>query len=95
MPGKNVKKTLQKMQNTLDIICKAYYTKNVKRTLQNKIYISKKKEIITMDTSLIAVYCLALVNACLYLQKKRAAEAAAKVEAAKNTVTEKGDCIED
>lgn len=48
-----------------------------------------------MDTSLIAVYCLALVNACLYLQKKRAAEAAAKVEAEKNTVTEKGDYIED
>ncbi len=82
------------MQNVLDIACKAYYTKNVKRTLQNKIYISKKKEIITMDTSLIAVYCLALVNACLYLQKKRAAEAA-KVEAEKNTVTEKGDYIED
>lgn len=47
-----------------------------------------------MDTSLIAVYCLALVNACLYLQKKRAAEAA-KAEGEKNTVTEKGDYIED
>ena len=42
-----------------------------------------------MDTSLIAVYCLALVNACLYLKKKREAEAAAKAE------VEKGDHIED
>lgn len=38
-----------------------------------------------MDTSLIAVYCLALVNACLYLKKKREAKAEA----------EKGDHIED
>lgn len=73
------------MQNKLDILCKVNYTKNVKRTLQNKINISKKKEIITMDTSLIAVYCLALVNACLYLKKKREAKAEA----------EKGDHIED
>lgn len=77
------------MQNILDILCKVNYTKNVKRTLQNKINISKKKEIIIMDTSLIAVYCLALVNICLYIQKKREAEAAMKAE------VKKGDHIED